>query len=437
MFLRCRRPAGPGGATPRRLFALFLALALFGISVQAAAATKLWLAFDGNTGSCKVHVDNFFKCVLEQTNFNTLALKYNNGEPLHLAGSVVLSKYCAPSDFQCVVSTAGFAVTPYDVVVHFYGTSWGGGTNGMRTVTVNGQSVTINVAWVQSGSNCDAQTCTGSHEAFEAATDGVSADCCNGQYNHPSCTKCQPSCAKYDTNNGNPPWGCYDLTCPSGTYKMELLSDSQANEYSASSCTQLTMQGCGGGGTALNQPCNTDSDCCSGLSCKLWDYDGQPPYSNHCCKDLGQSCSANTDCCGGMNCTSGKCACVPDGQWCLNAGECCGGDVCDTTAHTCVAASGAGGAAGSGGAAATAGAAGMAGSSGAAAAGGAGGALEAGVDSGMAGVPAGEHSRTTTPSGCGCRLPGEQANGEEGLLAFSLLGLALVAERRRKRRVRG
>ncbi len=305
---------------------------------NAEAAGKLWLAWDASTASCKQNTIDFFNCILDDTNFNALALQYRYGEGLTLAGSATLSQSCAPSDFQCVVNATGFRPTAYDVVMHFYGSGWGGGTNGTQTVNVNGSSVLINTAWVQSGDNCNGQTCTGAHEAYEAATDGVSADCCNGQYGHPSCPQCQPSCAQFDGNNGNPPWGCYPFTCPNGvTYSMELLG-AASNEFSAAGCTKLTLAStCGAPHAACTPETDGGNPCCSGLSCEYFSLSGQPPYARACCLGIGSSCSVNTDCCGGSNCAGGKCACVPEGQWCINADECCAGSTCDLTAHSCVA----------------------------------------------------------------------------------------------------
>jgi len=307
-----------------------------GVARNAAAAGKLWLAWDSSTTNCKQATTDFFNCILPDTNFNALALQYQYGEGLSLAGTATISGYCAPADFQCVVGATGFTPTAYDVVMHFYGTGWGGGTNGTQTVSVNGASVLINTAWVQSGNNCGGQTCTGAHEAFEAATDGVSCDCCNGQYGHASCPQCQASCAQYDGNNGNPPWGCYPFTCPNGnTYSMELIG-AASNEFSAAGCTMLTLNSsCG----ALHAACTPGSGtaCCNGLSCEYFSQSGQPPYSTACCLGLGSTCSMNTDCCGGSNCVGGTCACVPAGQWCINADECCSGSTCDLNAHSCVA----------------------------------------------------------------------------------------------------
>jgi MYXO-CTERM domain-containing protein len=326
--------------TPAARKVLLAALALVAsltVAAYAGAANKLWLAWDSSSTGCQQQTTDFFNCILDNSNFNTLALQYKYGEALTVGGTAAIGSGCGATDFQCVVNAGGFTPAPYDVVMHFYGTGWQGGTNGTATVVVGGKSVVINTAWVQTGDSCDGQTCSGAHEAYEAATDGVSADCCNGQYGHASCSQCQASCAKYDGNNGNPPYGCYSITCPDGkSYKMELLG-AASNEFSAAGCTTLTLtNSC----SALHASCTPEADggsaCCSGMTCQYFSMSGQPPYGTACCYGLGATCSTNTDCCGGSNCAGGKCACVPEGQWCLNADECCAGSTCDTTAHKCV-----------------------------------------------------------------------------------------------------
>jgi hypothetical protein len=304
---------------------------------SAEAGNKLWLAWDSSTTGCKQNTIDFFTCVLDDTNFNALALQYKYGESLTLGGTATLSQYCAPSDLPCVVSAAGFSPAAYDVVMHFYGGSWAGGTNGTATVVVNGKSITVNTAWVQSGNDCSGQTCSGAHEAFEAATDGVSCDCCNGQYGHASCSQCQPSCGQFDGNNGNPPWGCYPFTCNGTTYSMELIG-SASNEFNAAGCTKLTPTStCDGLHVTCTPAADGGSACCGGLTCEYFSESGKGPYSRACCKPLGAGCGANTDCCGGSNCNGGKCACVPEGQWCINANECCAGSTCDLNSYSCVA----------------------------------------------------------------------------------------------------
>jgi MYXO-CTERM domain-containing protein len=308
------------------------AAALIFASSTAAASNKLWLAFDSGTASCKDNTTNFFTCLLGSTNFNTLALGYPAGESLTVGGSATLTTSCASTDFQCVVDNAGFTPAPYDVVVHYYGSSWMGGTNGTRTLTVGGKSVIVNVAWVQTGASCNGQTCTGAHEVYEAATDGVSADCCNGQ-TPPFCPKCHTDCGVYAGSSSK---YCYPLTCGGATYQMQLISP-YGNEFDSSSCTKLSITGptCG----ALHDACAAPADCCSGLTCKAWSLSGSPPYDDHCCGDLGTACTRDTDCCGGSNCDTSthKCACVPKDGWCINADECCSGSSCDLTAHKCVA----------------------------------------------------------------------------------------------------
>jgi MYXO-CTERM domain-containing protein len=399
-------------------FAFAFAAVLF-LAAPAARAGNLWIAWDPSTASCQAHTTAFFDCILNQSDFNTLALNFQFGETLKLAGTHVLTTSCAPNDFTCVVTNAGFAIQKYDVVMHYYGTGWVGGTNG--TQTVNG--ILINTAYVQTGGNCDGQTCTGAHEAFEAATDGISADCCNGQAHSGSCGSCDNTCAQFAGNNGNPPWGCYDLVCPTGTYKMQLLSKNQMVQYTANGCTKLTVSGpppC----TAVDMPCAQASQCCSGLTCKKWSLSGMPPYVDNCCEDIGAACAKNTDCCGGSNCTGGKCACVPGGMWCINADECCSGFTCDLSAYKCVPQSSttSSSSTSSSGTSASAGGTGGAGAS------------TAGTGGAEAGTGGGGGSGPGSQAGCRCQAAGGAgpAGGSLGLAA-----LAALAALRGRRTLRG
>src|SRR5262249_30346096 len=154
-----------------------------------------------------------------------------------------------------------------------------------------------------------------------------------------------------------------------------------------------------------NQPCANDGECCTGLICRNWDYDGKPPYVNNCCKPIGADCAKNTDCCGGSNCGGGKCGCVPDGQWCINADECCAGDVCDLNQFKCVPAPPPDAGAGAGGAAAS---------------------------SGGNGGNGGGSSASGDKGGCGCAVPGAAGEGSMAAIGAALIAAALGRRIRRR-----
>ncbi|MHB1843402.1 MAG: MYXO-CTERM sorting domain-containing protein [Deltaproteobacteria bacterium] len=237
-----------------------LALWLSLIPGHALAGNRLWLGYNPGTTACASRTTTFFNCILGQTNFNQLATGFPNGESLTVGGSANVS--CNDADFQCVVNQGHFNPAPYDIVMQFTGSGWTGGWNGTTTISVGGRSVFINTALMTSGNSCEGQTCGGAHEAFEAATDGISCDCCNGQVHSSSCPACDSSCGRDNGNGGDPPWGCYQVTCGGQSYYMELVSKSQAAETDISGCVQLTVASAG-----PSDPCATTWAGYNGLYC--------------------------------------------------------------------------------------------------------------------------------------------------------------------------
>lgn len=306
---------------PRYVLSLALLLTLLAAR-PAAAANKLWIAWSPETAGCKAQVEAFYDCLLNDTDYNQLAATYPGGLQLSVAGTAVLSQSCSEMDFTCIVNNAGFAITQDDVVLYYYGSQPGDGWNDVQMV--NG--VNIYIASVQGGQDCDNQTCLGSHETYEASTDGISADCCNGQVQTQWCPNCNASCGQNQNDAG-----CYQLQCPNGTFSMERLSP-KSNEFDNSGCTELTI------GNACKPPqaaCASDGDCCQGFTCKPASATGAPPYQNQCCKAQGQACNEKGDCCGGTTCQGGTCACAAEGQACAGDSDCCAPSACNADTHVC------------------------------------------------------------------------------------------------------
>jgi hypothetical protein len=218
-------------------------------------------------------------------------------------------------------------------VLHYYGGRAGNGVNRTADVIVGGRTITINVATVETGNDCDRQTCLGAHEVFEASNDGNSADCCNGEQ-PPQCPSCDVSCAAFQKKPS-----CYPLECGGQTYSMQYLSHA-ADEFTATGCTKLTTSACNGRPLA-HQACDHnvgESACCDGFACKPWSESGGPPFDDTCCRAAGAACTSEHDCCGAMHCdaTLGTCACTMVGHYCADSAECCAGTMCDPAQHQCV-----------------------------------------------------------------------------------------------------
>jgi hypothetical protein len=315
----------------RRLLPLAAAL-LSGLLPGVARAASLYIAWDPDTASCKAHVTAFFQCILAETQFNQLVAQYPNGEPLTLQGTATLDDSCSQEDFQCIVDQTRFGMKAGDVLVHYVtGSNSGTGYNEQATVTTARGAVLIYPAVIEAGDDCNEQTCTGSHETFEAATDGLSADCCNGL--PPSqCPSCNADCATYAGR------ACYQLVCDGVAYRAQYLGSSSA-EFDASGCVQLNPPELT---STIGNLCTEASECCQtpvcppGLACRSWTRTGNGPFEQACCTDVGGRCLSEYDCCGALACdpTSSTCICAPAGQRCVDHEDCCSG-YCDQAAFVC------------------------------------------------------------------------------------------------------
>ena len=215
-------------------------------SSRSAVVTTYNLFVLNEAGTtCIGKVQGFLQCILTGTNFSRLALTYPAGQAYQLAKVVTTSGApCGNLDFQCAVNVGGFNVQPFDAVLIIYPSATWAGENGQVNVQnpYTHKLTTVNDAFIYSvGNNCDVQTVLASHELFEQATDGVSADCCNGQIDalpaHPAdphacfvdCPSCPIStCRRYAyascTGFGDNSLGIASLTCGGQTYKYQRLS---------------------------------------------------------------------------------------------------------------------------------------------------------------------------------------------------------------------
>jgi hypothetical protein len=235
---------------------LALVLSLSSAAHASSGLTRsLWILNQGGVA----YLADFFQCVLGGTNWNDLANTYAAGESLVFGGMVqrnddpCTSSVGSNGFYQCAVDAGKFNVTQYDVVLVVVPESGCGGQNGTATVTnpVSGASVVINVAYVRTGTGGACQTVYAGHEVFEAQTDGVSADCCDGEtasggpFNW--CSQCGPydngmgPCGQYAPGGvvGNEGWDT--IACPNGTYHYQRVSP--ANHEFDGTCDAVTPKG--------------------------------------------------------------------------------------------------------------------------------------------------------------------------------------------------
>jgi hypothetical protein len=280
-----------------------------GVSATSSGLTRHLYIFD-QSGSCTGWVGSFFQCVLTNTNWNDLANTYPFGESLQWGG-IVRGSGCGIWDAQCWTNKAGWHIQEWDVLLTIIPNSQPGGQN--DTCSVNG--TTVNCAYVRDGGgSCKWQTVYGGHEVFEEQTDGVSADCCDGETSSggpfPWCAQCHPYpgvCGQYAANGT---LGITTVSCGGNTYEYQMVSP--GNHEFDGTCNRVSVK------SNPNDPCSK-----------------APSGGDFCGRDgLGGAADTLYTCSGAHGVTSSSQACKagckinPAGQ-----NDVCYGDPC-TTAPT-------------------------------------------------------------------------------------------------------
>ncbi len=273
--VRARRRRAPAA----RLLASFGVVVALSLAMTSAASAssgltrKLWILNQQGAPD----LSDFFQCVLGGTNWNDLANTYSAGETLVWGGMVqrndnpCTANVGSAAFYQCAVDAGHFDVTPYDVLLVVYPDSGYGGQNGTATVTnpVGGASVVINTAHVTTSPDPIYQTIYGGHEVFEAQTDGVSADCCDGETATGGpmnwCGQCGPfangtgACGQYAPGGTIGTLGIDTIACPNATYHYQRVSP--ANHEFDGTCTAIAPL------TGTANPCGGVSSANSGVYC--------------------------------------------------------------------------------------------------------------------------------------------------------------------------
>lgn len=216
-------------------------------STEQSLATQGHLWILNRTGNPSLA--DFYTCLLGETNWNQLAAAYTNPLLVTLGKEAWVSgSGCNPGGpddggaFQCAVNAGGFDVKPYDLVLIIRDDNAAGGQNDSGGgVSVrnpfNGAVVPIDTAEVGTGArygSWDYLYVYSSHEVFEAQTDGISADCCDGETawggNFPWCADCGPPAGACGAHMGD--LGIGHLSCPSGrTYPYQTVSPPGGHSY--------------------------------------------------------------------------------------------------------------------------------------------------------------------------------------------------------------
>ncbi len=255
---------------------------------------------------------DFFNCLLSDTNWNQLAAAYHNPLLVTLGKEVFVSgSACNPGGpddggaFQCAVNVGRFDVKPYDLVLIIRDDNAAGGMNdsgGGVSVRnpITGAVVPIDTAEIGSGARFgtwDYLYVYSSHEVFEAQTDGVSADCCDGETawggSFPWCSACGGPTGACGAHQGD--LGIAHLTCPSGrTYPYQTVSPPGGYYYGSpefnGTCQHVHLTGNGGGWSCGNSQYNGQQywTCSNGT---LYKCDGGGHVESVACGSVG--CKGN------------------------------------------------------------------------------------------------------------------------------------------------
>jgi hypothetical protein len=292
---------------------------------SASTVSRLWILNQAGDPA----LADFFRCVLDDADWNDLATAYPGAAALTLGAQVIAqpdksghypctANVGSQAYYQCAVDTGKFDVAPNDVllVVRPDGSIGGldnaNSTDPTKTMVVQNRSthaqVTLNAAHVGNATSVAASEqlmfVYAAHEVFEAQTDGISADCCDGETASggpvPYCPACGPFqngdgsyalCGQYSAPGGS--WGIATLVCPSGrSYRYQQVSPPGAPRYGSpefnGTCNSLTLKpgawSCGDSAWNGHQYWT-----CSGGALHECDASGHPLYRS--CGGLG--CHAN------------------------------------------------------------------------------------------------------------------------------------------------
>jgi hypothetical protein len=273
-------------------------------------AARLWILNQGGDPS----LEDFFTCMLVSSNWNALATAYAGAPTLTLGKHVLVhpdssGRYPCTSQvgsqgyYQCAADAGAFPIASGDLllVVQPDGSVGGldnafssdptniayGPNHGQMSVTnpFTKQSVPIVGAHVGNATSSNPQYLFvyAGHEVFEGQTDGISADCCDGETASggplPACPDCGPyrtgggygKCGQYAAPGGS--YGIASITCPSGkAYLYQRVSPPGAHRYGSpefdGTCNAITTSG------RAPNPCANVPSSGNGLYCGRSTEDG-------------------------------------------------------------------------------------------------------------------------------------------------------------------
>jgi len=301
-------------------FLASLAIVSLSLSLTSAASAssgltrKLWIL--NQQGA--TFLSDFFQCVLGGTNWNDLANTYSEGETLVFGGMVMRNDAPCTAGvgstafYQCAANAGDFDIAEYDVLLVVIPDNGYGGQNGAATLTnpMSAKSFAVNVAYVRTSPDPIYQTIYGGHEVFEAQTDGVSADCCDGETATGGpmnwCSQCGPydngqgACGQYAQGGTIGTLGIDTIACPNATYHYQRVSPA-SHEFDGT-CDAVAPK------LTSNNPCANVSAANSGVYCGKSNQNGFAGGSPTTLYDCENGWVATTKMC------PGGCFLAPAGQ---------------------------------------------------------------------------------------------------------------------------
>ncbi len=177
-------------------------------------------------------------------------------------------------------------------------------------------------------------TCGEDWDWFGIACDNTEAGC-GEAVSCRECTRNGSEMCEWNTDTGtcgdammstDPAIAHAESECPGACGEAYAMCESEADCCDGLSCVNNDCVDCGGAATVgIGCDPTVAGACCGTLVCSLAAGGGE----NTCCKSDTDNCADDSECCGEMLCLGGQCLCRARGESCQSGRECCGGSFCD------------------------------------------------------------------------------------------------------------
>ncbi len=205
------------------------------------------------------------------------------------------------------------------------------GRDSMMCCNLGNAGSSSNMGSCEGDLNCESGECESCKEpSLSCLLSGIidGNECCNG-------TVCRPApllprcCVGQGQSCENSLDCCGFMSCRNGSCacgEMDSFCTSDSECCSGLTCSLFQCKPEGPMCKELREAC-TGGDCCDGFVCRSKRVEMRlgPPQ---CCAQAGATCERSDDCCGEMFCYAGECQCGYEDDLCLGDGDCCEDLVC-------------------------------------------------------------------------------------------------------------